>query len=78
LRVYPSGRKAFVLSYRFSGRKKLYTIGDFGVYTPDQARFVTPEELPRLWAAIEEEPNIYISGFFSCSACYSERAEAKY
>jgi integrase len=38
LRVYPSGRKSFVLSYRIGGRKRLFTIGDFGVWTTDQAR----------------------------------------
>lgn len=29
LRVYPSGRKAFVLSYRYGTRKRLMTLGDF-------------------------------------------------
>lgn len=38
LRVYPSGRKAFVLSYRHLGRKRLITIGDYGVFTLDAAR----------------------------------------
>src|SRR5579871_2548992 len=38
LRVYPSGRKAFVLSYRYLGRKRLITIGDYGVFTLDAAR----------------------------------------
>jgi len=38
LRVYPTGRKAFILSYRCSGKKHLYTIGDYGTWTPDQAK----------------------------------------
>ncbi len=39
LRVYPSGRKAFVLSYRNqANRKRMMTLGDFGVLTLDQAR----------------------------------------
>ncbi|MGK5089984.1 site-specific integrase [Bdellovibrionota bacterium FG-2] len=38
LRIYPSGRKAFILSYRFQGRKRLLTLGDFGELTLDQAR----------------------------------------
>ena len=39
LRVYPSGRKAFVVSYRNkSGTKRLAVIGDYGVFTLDQAR----------------------------------------
>ncbi|MEE8227576.1 MAG: Arm DNA-binding domain-containing protein, partial [Kiloniellales bacterium] len=38
LRLYPSGRKAFVLSYRALGRKRLMTLGNFGVLTLEQAR----------------------------------------
>ena len=38
LRVYPSGRKAFVLSYRFHGRKRLLTLGAFGALTVQQGR----------------------------------------
>ncbi|TDJ61162.1 MAG: site-specific integrase [Nitrospina sp.] len=38
VRIYPSGRKAFILSYRSHGRKRLFTIGTYGVITLDQAR----------------------------------------
>ena len=38
VRVYPSGRKSFVLSYRCKGRKRLITLGRYGVLTLDQAR----------------------------------------
>ncbi len=39
LRIYPSGRKAFVLSYRDpQRRKRLYTLGEFGPLTLDKAR----------------------------------------
>ena len=38
LRVYPTGRKSFVLSYRANRRKRLYTIGPYGVLTLKQAR----------------------------------------
>lgn len=38
LRVYPSGKKSFVLSYWMKGRKHLFTIGSYGVLTVDQAR----------------------------------------
>jgi len=38
LRIYPSGRKAFVLSYRLYGRKRLLTLGEFGPLTLDTAR----------------------------------------
>lgn len=39
LRIYPSGRKCFVVLYRdVGGAKRLASIGDFGVFTLDQAR----------------------------------------
>jgi integrase len=38
LRVYPSGRKAFVLFYRAKGRQRLATLGAYGVLTADEAR----------------------------------------
>jgi integrase len=39
LRIYPSGRKAFVLSYRFEGDKRMMVLGDFGTQlTLPQAR----------------------------------------
>lgn len=38
VRVYPTGRKAFVLSYRQHGRKRLMSLGYYGVLTLEQAR----------------------------------------
>ena len=38
VRVYPSGEKAFVFSYRTSGRKRLMRIGRCSTMTLDQAR----------------------------------------
>ena len=39
VRVYPSGKKAFVLSYRGDGRKRLMVLGRFGAdLTLEQAR----------------------------------------
>lgn len=38
LRVYASGRKSFVVSYRTRGRKRIMVLGQFGVLTVDQAR----------------------------------------
>lgn len=38
LRIYPSGRKAFIISYRAQGRKRMMVIGGFGTFTVDQAR----------------------------------------
>ncbi|MEW6238075.1 MAG: tyrosine-type recombinase/integrase [Candidatus Omnitrophota bacterium] len=38
LRVTPNGRKCFVVSYRFKGRKKIVSLGHYGVLTVEQAR----------------------------------------
>ncbi len=38
VRIYPSGRKSFVLSYRVEGRKRLIVIGVYGAWTLDQAQ----------------------------------------
>lgn len=38
VRAFPSGRKSFVLSYQHQQRKRLMTIGQYGVLTVDQAR----------------------------------------
>lgn len=45
LRIYPSGRKAFVLSYRAAGRKRMMTIGAYGVLKLDQARDIARQKL---------------------------------
>lgn len=46
LRVYESGRKTFVVTYRDAGgAKRLATIGDYGVFTLDQARDAAREML---------------------------------
>ena len=50
LRVYPSGRKVFVLSYRAKGQKRLATIGPYGVLTVDEAR----QKASRLLYAVGE------------------------
>ncbi len=38
LRLYPSNKKSFILSYRHNGIKREYTIGQYGKITLDQAR----------------------------------------
>ena len=38
VRVYPSGRKSYVYSYRFAGRKRLIVLGACNVLTLHQAR----------------------------------------
>lgn len=46
-RIYPSGRRAFVLSYRTNGRKRLLTLGTYGALTLDQARKMARAELAK-------------------------------
>ena len=48
LRIFPSGRKAFVLSYRTAGRKRMMTLGTYGVLTLDQARTHARAELAKV------------------------------
>ena len=39
VKVYPSGRKVFILQGRLNGRVRRYTIGQYGApWSPDQAR----------------------------------------
>ena len=38
VRIYPSGKKSFVVSYRVHGRKKIMVLGKYGVLTLQQAR----------------------------------------
>ena len=46
VRVYPSGRKSFFISYRNpSGTKKRLVLGEFGVFTATQARTLAQETL---------------------------------
>lgn len=51
VRVYPSGRKVFILRYRLGGRNpRLLTIGQYGPYTLDKAR----EEAQRALLSVRE------------------------
>jgi integrase len=38
LRIFPSGRKSWLLSYRVAGRKRMMALADYGVLTLDEAR----------------------------------------
>lgn len=45
LRIYPTGRKAFILRYRVNGRKRLLTLATSGVLTLDRARTLARQRL---------------------------------
>lgn len=38
LRVYPSGKRRYIVQYLARGRSRRYTIGLHGVWTPETAR----------------------------------------
>lgn len=45
IRIYPSGTKTFVLSYRFRGRKYIRKLGKYGILTVEQARNLAKQKL---------------------------------
>jgi integrase len=45
VRVYPSGRKSYVVAYRTAGRQRFMTLGKVGVLTPSDARGMALEIL---------------------------------
>lgn len=53
LRIYPSGRKAFILSYRIENRKHLLTLGDFGILTLVEARNMARQELVKVLNGVD-------------------------
>ena len=48
IRIYPTGRKSFVLAYRTNGRKHIMTVGQYGVFTLNQARDNAKEMLVKV------------------------------
>ena len=48
LRVYPSGRKSWVLRYRLGRRRRIVTLGQFGIFTLEEARDYAGEKLLEL------------------------------
>lgn len=53
VRVYPTGRKTFVLSYRAGGRKRLMALGAFGVLTLEQARTLAKRKLTAILDGVD-------------------------
>jgi hypothetical protein len=53
VRVYLKGKKAYVLSYRVAGRKRLMTLGSYGQYTVDQARKLARRHLVSIDSGID-------------------------
>ena len=48
IRVFPTGRKQFVLQYRFGKTSRRMSLGRFGAITPDQARGLALEALVKI------------------------------
>lgn len=38
LRIFPSGKRSYLIQYRAEGRSRRYTIGTHGIWTPEMAR----------------------------------------
>jgi integrase len=53
IRIYPSGRKSFLISYRIHNRKRQMTLGDVGVITLDEARKKAKKALAKLLDGID-------------------------
>lgn len=47
VRVWPSGKKTFIASYRYEGRKRKVTLGKYGVLTVEQARAFAKDVLAK-------------------------------
>jgi len=45
LQVLPSGKKSFVVQYRYGNRTRRVTIGQYGILTPEQARTIAIQML---------------------------------
>ena len=59
VRVYPSGRKVYVVQSRFGGKSRRATIGRHGDITPEQARKAAVKLIVRIKAGeplVEPEP----------------------
>ncbi|WP_057884236.1 tyrosine-type recombinase/integrase [Tsuneonella troitsensis] len=48
IRIFPTGRKQFVLQYRYGRTSRRLSLGRFGAITPDQARGLALEALVKL------------------------------
>lgn len=57
VRLYPSGNKSFVLSYRVNNRKRLMVLGDFGTLTVTQAEDRARKELSKVIDNIDPMEN---------------------
>lgn len=48
LRIFPSGKRSYLIQYRSGGRSRRYTIGIHGVWTPETARREAKTQLGRV------------------------------
>ena len=48
LRVFTSGKRSYLIQYRSAGRSRRYTIGQYGVWTPELARKEAKVQLGRV------------------------------
>ena len=58
IRIWPSGKKTYVLKCRVKGKQKKYTIGTHGVFTVDQARTNAIEYLSEAKRGIDKSAEL--------------------
>ncbi len=78
LRIYPTNRKAFVLSYRTNGRKRLLTLGTYGApLTLEEARDTARRELAKVLdgkdPVAQRRRNSQVETFADLARLYLER-----
>jgi integrase len=77
VRIYPSGKKAFVLAYRVKGRKHIKVVGRYGVVTLEEARQQARKELNMLVdnkdPLAEKRKTRHGTGFTEFCKIYMER-----
>src|SRR3546814_8347369 len=55
LRIFPTGKRSYLITYRSGGRSRRYTIGTHGIWTPEAATREAKMQLARV-APGEDRP----------------------
>jgi len=82
VRVYPSGEKSFVITYRTStGTKRFYTLGKYGHLTVKQARDIARQKLAEIHQGkdpqLERQDQRSVATFDELAAVYLDEFKAR-
>jgi len=72
LRIYPSGRKAYIIQFRINGRKRLKTLGSTEILTLSQAKQRAKRDLVGLLDNIDPLENLHTQKSLRFTALCSE------